>query len=144
VDERHQQEARRQHRHADRRGQLGLVLHQEAAVRGDRAHAFPLELPRALDEGGQEPRGAAPDDQLGRRAGHSVIADGEREGGRMPHVARDAREARVQHEDADGEAILVEAASHPPGRAHVRSPNSPPAVPASQSLRAAPARDRGP
>src|SRR5207247_10874704 len=49
-------------------------------------------------------------------AGDAVVADGKRKRRGVAHVADDPRKARVEHEDADGEAVLVEATAHAPGR----------------------------
>src|SRR5881396_1039278 len=81
----------------------------------DRADALALESACALDEGGQEPLGAAPDDEVGVGSAHPVIAYWERERRGVAHVAGDAREARVEHEDADREAVLILAAPDAPG-----------------------------
>src|SRR5213079_516831 len=83
--------------------------------RRDRPNALVREGARALDERGKQSLGAAPDDEVGAGAAHPVVAHGERERGRVAHVAGDAREPRVEHEDADGEAVLVLAATHAPG-----------------------------
>ena len=116
AHQRDQQQAGGEDRDRHRRRHLALVLHEEAAVGGDGAHALALQRPGALDEGRQQALGAAPHDQVGAGAAHPVIAHREREGGGVAHVARDAREARVEHQDADGEAILVEAAADASGR----------------------------
>jgi len=112
VDERDQEQARREDGHADGRGHLALELHEEPAVGGDGADALALEDARALHEGIEEALGAAANDQVGRGAGHAVIAHGERERRRVPHVAGDAREARVEHEDTHGEPVDVLTARH--------------------------------
>jgi len=79
------------------------------------ADTLALELLRALDERGQQPLGATPHDEIGIGAGHAPIAHGKRKRPRVADVAHDAREARVEHEDADRDAVLVEAAAHAPG-----------------------------
>jgi len=114
VNERDQQEARGEHRDADRRRQLTLELHEKSAVGGDRAHALVLEPLRPLDERRQETGGAPAHDEVGIGALHALIADRERERRRVAHVARDPRELRVQHEDPHGEPVLVEAAPNAP------------------------------
>ena len=105
VDERHQQQARREHGHADGARQLLLVLDEEAAARRDRADALTLELLRALHERGQQSLGATPHDEIGIGAGHAPIADGKRKRPRVADVADDARKARVEQENADGVAV---------------------------------------
>src|SRR5438132_10251349 len=63
----------------------------------------------------RSPLGAAPDDEVGVGSAHPVVAHRERERGGVAHVAGDAREARVEHEDANGDAVLIEAAPHASG-----------------------------
>src|SRR4029450_4721669 len=84
---------------------------ERAAVVGDGAHAFALEKAGALDERGQERPVSAPYHLVGRRPVHSVIAHGEIEGTGIAHVARNARETRVEHENADREAEDIGAAA---------------------------------
>src|SRR5439155_7744208 len=102
--------------HADGLGELALELDEESTVRGDRAHALALELARAVDERPQQPRRALADDTIRIGAGDAVVADGKRKGRGVAHVAGDARKPRVEHEDPDREAVLVEAARDAPGR----------------------------
>src|SRR5207245_809105 len=111
---------------ANRRRQLLLILHKEPAAGRDRADALALEGARALDERGQKSLGAPPDDEVGVGAAHPVVAHGERERGGVAHVAGDARKARVEYEDADGEAVLVEPAPPAPGTTRPYPPLSPP------------------
>ena len=114
VDERDEEQARGEHRHRHRGGQLPLELDEEPAVGRDGADALPLELARPVDEGGEQSLGAPADHEVGVGALYPVVAHREREGCGVAHVARDPRKARVEHEDADGEAVLVEAAAHAP------------------------------
>jgi hypothetical protein len=60
----------------------------------------------------QQAGGAAPDHEVGRGAADAVIAHGERKRRRVPHVAGDPRKARVEHQDAHGEAVDVLPARH--------------------------------
>ena len=110
VNQRDQQEARGEHRDADRRRQLALELHEESAIGGDRAHALMLEPPSPVEERGQQARGAPAHDQVGIGALHALVADRERKRRRVAHVARNPRESGVEHEDSHGESVLVEAA----------------------------------
>src|SRR5262245_43303050 len=112
VDEGDQQEARREHGHAHGGRQGGLERHEESAVGGDGAHAFALERLGRLDERRQQTGRALADDEIRVSTGHPLIADGERERRRVAHVADDAREARVEHEDPYAEPILVDPAPH--------------------------------
>src|SRR5262249_22608185 len=77
------------------------------------AHTFALESAGARDERGQQARGASPDDEVGIRAAHPVVADGKLERRGIAHVAHDSREACVEHENADREAVLIEATDDP-------------------------------
>ena len=141
VHEGHQQQARRQDGHTHGGRQLLLVLHEEAAVGRDGPHALALELARAVHEGRQESGRATPDDEIGGRARDTVVPHGERERGGVAHVTRDAGKAGVEHQDADREPVLVEAAPYPARRGHPRCPNSPPRVLGSQSVTGAGVRD---
>jgi len=119
MDERHEQQAGREHGDGHRRAQLMLELGEEAAVGGDGPHALALQRSRPLDKGRQQRRSAPPDHQVGLGSRHAVVANGERKRRRVAHVARDTREPSVEHEDTHGEPVLVEPAPHAPGD-HVR------------------------
>src|SRR5207244_13142691 len=104
MDDRNEQQAGGEHGDTDRCGHLPLELHEEPAVGGDGAHTFPFEIAGGLDEDVEQTLGAAPNDQVRRGAAHPVIAHRKRKRGGVPHVARNAREARVEHQHADREA----------------------------------------
>src|SRR5439155_8675661 len=110
---------------------------EEPAVGGDGAHALTLEVAGGIDECVEQTLGASPDDQVRHGTAHAVIAHRKRKRAGVPHVTRNAREARVEHQHADGEAKDVLAAADfthlggsgrppsPPARAPTAKPPSP-------------------
>jgi hypothetical protein len=112
VHERHQHEGRGEDGHRHRRRHLRLELGEEAAVGGDGAHAFSLEEPRAVDERRQQRALALPHHLVGRGAVHPVVANGKVERRRVAHLAGDAGELGVEHQDPDREAIEILAAAN--------------------------------
>ena len=107
VHERNEEQARGEDGHADGRGHLTLELHEEPAVGGDRADAFPLEEARGVDEVVKEAFGATPDHEVRRGAAHPVIAHRKRERGRVAHLPRDPGELGVEHQNPHGEPVEI-------------------------------------
>ena len=105
-DERHLQQRRRKDRHRDRGLQLALEDREEAAGRGDGAHAEPFEVPRGIDERREERRiRVGAHDARGIRALDDAIVHRERPRLGVADVTGKAREPRVQHENAELEPI---------------------------------------
>ena len=61
---------------------------------------------------------------VGRGARHAMIANREGKGARMPHVARDSWKARIEHENAHREAVLIESSANTPHRHVVHGDSS--------------------
>ena len=112
VDERYQHEARGEDGDGDGGGHIGLVHGEEAAVGGDGAHSLALEGARPLDEGGQESPLAVAHHEVRRGTAHPMVEHGEIEGRGIAHVAGNARELGVEHENAHRETVDVLPASH--------------------------------
>ena len=82
-------------------GKLRLEERQEPANRGDGRGAVVHQPPGSVEEVAVQPFGAAAHHPLRRGAPHNLVEHREGPGVAIAHVARHAREAGVQHEDAD-------------------------------------------
>ena len=82
-------------------GELRLEERQEAANGGDGRSAAVHQPPGGVEEVAVQPFGAAAHDPLRRGAAHDLVEHREGPGVAIAHVARHAREAGVQHEDAE-------------------------------------------
>ena len=97
-----QQQARRPHRHVERSLQFALPQHEEAAARRDGVDAFAQQrLPR-LDERREQRDVTLVHHAPRRSAAHHRMAHRDVERRRMADVAAQAREPRVEHQDAEG------------------------------------------
>ena len=89
----------------DMRGQLALEQREEAAVGGDRLGALAPVPPRRRGNRGSSPAAPLQHHAFGRGALHHAVQHRERPGRGVAHVAGDAREPRLQHQDAERGAV---------------------------------------
>ena len=101
-----------------------LILEQreEPAIGGDPVGAERDKLARAVAERVEQTVRALPHDALRRRALDHLVEHRERPSLGVAHVARNARKARLQHQDAEpravdrlpaeGDAVVVELVTH--------------------------------
>ena len=105
FDERNLHQARGRNRHPDMGGDFPLIKRQEPAGRRDAVGAEANQFVRGGEEFIQQALGPFAYDAARRGAGHNLVKDRKRPGLGGPHVDGNAREPRLQHQDADARAV---------------------------------------
>src|SRR5271165_2482967 len=105
FDERDLHQARGRDRHTDTGGDFTLIERQEPAGRRDAIGAQRNEFLGGGEESIEQTLGLLANDAARRRAGHHLVEDRKRPGLGIPHIPGNAREPRLQHQDADPCAV---------------------------------------